>query len=162
MPPVTFATLRPLVWFPPILALLSFALLSIATASYYVEASPLSYTTPITLELLATRVGTVTFAEVREAWQLGFYDWAFVSTVVAWPLLLARRGRLALLGTILPVVLLFPVNAIGLLSLAIELTVSQGWDGETLAEGWPLIELYGLWSAWGMGCGIHQFTRRDR
>ena len=150
-------------WLPPVVALLLFALASLATGVYYGNTWAISYPTPISLELLWSHRSTLTFAGLREAWTPGFYAGAFAASVVAWPTLLSRHSRrAALMAAALPLLFLFPINVLGAYVSVIELLTWHRWDGETLAEGWPLIELYGLWSLWSSAFLVRQWKRAPR
>jgi hypothetical protein len=130
---------------------LLFALASLATGIYYGNTWAISYPTPVSAGLLWSHRATLTLASLRQAWSLGAYDAAFVASVLAWPILLSRRSRrAALVAAGLPLLTLFPVNLLGGYVAVVELLLRPGWDGETLAEGWPLVEVYGLWSLWSL------------
>jgi hypothetical protein len=153
-------TIRPITWLPPTIALLLFALASAATGIYYGNTWAISYPTPVSAELLWAHRAALTPGSLWEAWSTGPYDVAFVASVTAWPILLSRRSRWgAVVAAALPLVFLFPINLIGVYMALVELVLRQQWDGETLAEGWPLIELYGLWSAWSLAYLIHSWRR---
>lgn len=142
---------RLIMWLPPAVALGLWVLASLATGIYYGDTRAISYPTPLSAELLWSHRGSLSFASLRSAWSTGLYDWTFLVTVFAWPLLLSRRTHIAAcVAGALPLALLFPVNLLGAYMSVIEVLFWPQWDGETLAEGWPLVELYGLWSLWAL------------
>jgi len=59
-------------------------------------------------------------------------------------------------------VVLFPTNIVGAIVFIVEFILRIGWDGETLAERWSLIEVYGLWSLWAAGFLIHLMWKKSR
>ena len=147
-------------WLPPAVALGLFAAASIVTGIYYGNTWEISYPTPISVELLWAHRANLTLASLREAWSTGPYDWAFVFSVIAWPVLLSRRShQAACVAAAIPLAFLFPINVVGAYMVGVELLIWPGWDGETLAEGWPLVELYGIWSLWALAFLIYRLNR---
>jgi hypothetical protein len=145
-------------WLPPAIALTLFAAASVVTAIYYGDTWAISYPTPISIGLLWEHRSGLSLDTLRQAW--GPYGIPFLVTAAAWPVLLSRRSRrAALLAAVMPVVLLFPLNLLGAHACIFELILRPGWDGETLAEGWPLIQLYGLWSLWSLGFAVRLARR---
>jgi hypothetical protein len=127
------------------------------TAAYYVPNAGITYTTTLAWSQLSGLVPLVGWRELKST--LTVYDvafWASLATVVAVVLRAgASTGRRTIVLTASPVILLFPVNAVGCLAAAVNAVHPPTHDGEFLAEGWPQNYVFAFWTlataalAWG-------------
>jgi hypothetical protein len=134
------------------LALVCIALWVLAvllSASYYVPASGLSFSAPLPWRRLLDLIPLVGWRELQHV--LGVSDAAFgisVALALVGVFASARSGpqSLWILGLMSPVVLLFPRNVLGCLALVTEPLRRGPYDGEFLAEDWPVTYAYAVWS----------------
>jgi hypothetical protein len=118
------------------------------TATYYVPDAAITYTTKLTWSHtvdLAPRVGWHELKSTLGVYDVGF--WASLVVVVAAAIRAgAPYGRRTILALASPVILLFPLNAMACLALAVDVLFLEPYDGEFLAEGWPQNYVYAVWT----------------
>jgi hypothetical protein len=134
----------------------SLALWTIAvllTACYYLPTSGIAFNTPLKWSHVFGLLPLVGWREVQRV--VGLSDVAFgVSIVLAVASAGASRTgppqKWLPLGLLSPLVLLFPFNVLGCLALVWEAISASPHDGEFLAEDWPLIYTYAVWSLFAL------------
>lgn len=125
----------------------------LVTATYYVPNAAITYTAKLSATRLAALLPSVGWREILAT--LGIHDLGFfVSLTITVVSVMAgseSNPRSVVLALASPVVLLFPVHAFGLIAIASDVLFLQPYDGEFLAEGWPQVYVFGLWT---LGAGL--------
>jgi hypothetical protein len=134
------------------------------TASYYVPDSGLAFNTQLKWSHVFGLIPLVGWREVQKVVSLS--DVAFgISILLAVASAAASRPtplqKWLPLGLLSPLVLLFPFNVLGCLALASEAIRWNPHDGEFLAEDWPLVYTYTVWSLFSLAVFVWR-GRGDR